>query len=118
MWTLGFQQEDFAGREMLATWKETGEGHTHHQPTRLICRFPFSHKVQGDDLSILSWLKGFKRPPKNLVFSSRLHSVLRFPWFVTQRVEILTNSASSYLSGLTIAARVRTQPPEQNQCSC
>jgi hypothetical protein len=39
---------------MLATWKETGEGHTHRQPTRLICRFPFSDKAQGDDLSILS----------------------------------------------------------------
>jgi hypothetical protein len=100
---------------MLATWKETGEGRTHRQPTRLICRFSFSHKAQGDDLSIVPWLEGLQRLPKNLVFSSRLHSVLRFPRFVTQRV---TNSASGFLSGLTIAARVQTQPPEQNQCSC
>jgi hypothetical protein len=46
-------------------------------------------------------LKGLKRLPKNLVFSSHLHSFLGFPGSCTQRVEILTNSASGFLSGLT-----------------
>ncbi len=35
------------------------------------------------------------------MFSSHLHSFLGFPGSCTQRVEILTNSASGFLSGLT-----------------